>query len=156
MIQIDITGGGNDGYGSGIGQEFGLSVTNATLTFDILVTSGQVTAGLLSNGSSFFPGAQTFYASPNWQQFSEQYSGSSDRVYLETLTTAPSNDEFFVDNVVASIFGSTTNLLLDGGFDTPAVGVPGPIVGTGLPSLVLAIGLLAWNRRKMSHARLVA
>jgi hypothetical protein len=55
MIQVDIASGGQLGntYGNGIGQLFSQHATGATLTFDILVTSGQVTAGLVSTAGPF-------------------------------------------------------------------------------------------------------
>ncbi len=133
MMHVIVSNGGQLGntYGNGFGQLFASDVTDATLTFDILVTSGQVTAGLVSTSGPFASGAETFYASPNWQQFSEQ-AGPDEGVYFETITSTLSNAEYFVDNVVALNVSalSSGNLLGNGNFDTTSETAPCYCQGT--------------------------
>jgi hypothetical protein len=157
MIDVSVGNGGQLGntYGNGIGQFFAAPVANVTLTFDILVTSGQVTAGLVSTAGPFASGFETFYASPNWQTFTEQ-AGPAETVYFETLTSNPSNSEFFIDNVVASNASEpgSGNLLSNGNFEQVSCYFAGTLIVTkeGLkPVELLAAGDLVLTHQNQ-HA----
>jgi hypothetical protein len=70
--------------------------------------------------------------------FNFAYSGGAISLLLNDLTLLPNNA---VQNLVGQFSVTAT------------APVPGPIVGAGLPGLVMAFaGLIAWRRRRMAAA----
>lgn len=90
--------------------------------------TGQTTSG--NNGQVFVNFSDT--------PFNFSYTGGTVSLLLTDLTLLP-------NNAVQNLVGQFTV--------TEAAPVPGPIVGAGLPGLLMALGgLLAWRRRQMAAA----
>jgi hypothetical protein len=81
---------------------------------------------------------------------------------IQTTAAAPKPDYFAFNLPTGVVSGSysinnagtsATGAVLCGHLAISASPVPGPVVGVGLPGLVIALGgLIAWRRRRMEAA----
>jgi hypothetical protein len=129
LVLFGGTGSGDPNGGSGAPV-----FTNGTMA-DLLVTRNA--SGLFSafvNGNLAFSVMDTVGAT--------RFSGPDNIMYFfidDLLSFAPEAGTGFVDRIQVTTF--------------PAVQVPGPIAGAGLPGLILACGgLLGWWRRRQKIA----
>lgn len=101
MLHVTTNSGHSDtqGFGSGFGQYF-TPFAGAVASFDILVVSGQVTAGLVEGNDAgpFAPNVGTFGPQGTWQHFTEDFSDPAKAIFFETLTF-DAGAEYYVDNV---------------------------------------------------------
>jgi Protein of unknown function (DUF642) len=146
---VDLTGAGNTSPGNGIyqdistvfGQAYALTfwVGNATgngganTPFYTLASSTNLMIDL--TGPFSFTNGNTDLGAVNWQQFTYNFVAGGPTTRISFLNNTDSRDNY---------------LGLD---DVGIAAVPGPIVGAGLPGLVMAFGgLLAWRRRRNQAA----
>ena len=140
----NVTGNGNSL--NGINDPIN---TGGYLTLDTTTTSGLVPLTISLGNSGTF----SFLASALYTD------------YVLGLQTSPSNPkpDYFSFNLPAGVVSgsysindtgtSATGAVLYGHLVTSASPVPGPIVGAGLPGVVMALGgLLVWRRRRMTAA----
>lgn len=134
LILSFVVGGAQRGEPSDI-FNFGYTFGGATVTD--LVTSGVFGSPLLANGDG---------------SLSTALAGNAPYTVTTLSFTALTAGTFGFS------FGTPSNnnigpLLDSVGLDVTPSAVPGPVVGAGLPGVVMAlVGLLAWRRRRMAAA----
>lgn len=146
---LDLTGAGNTGSGNGvyqniataIGQTYALTFWVGNATGDGTGNSGVYTLPSSTNltidlnAPVSFTNANITSGGINWQQFTYEFTAADISTRIAFLNNTASGDNY---------------LGLD---DVSIAAVPGPIMGAGLPGLVMALGgLLAWRRRRMAVA----
>jgi hypothetical protein len=117
------------------------------LTLDTTSTSGLVALAFTLGNSGTF----SFLASALYTDYV---------LGIQTTAAAPKPDYFAFNLPTGVVSGSysinntrtsATGAVLYGHLVTSASPVPGPLVGAGLPGLVMALGgLLAWRRRRLA------
>jgi hypothetical protein len=123
---------------SGHGNVFGGTLTIDPLSFlDISISSVSLSGGsLLTTLVDTTPGVFVF---------SDLFGGN----YQLVVSGIVSKGKGF-DDILPLPVGYTGSLTFNG---TAALAVPGPIVGAGLPGLVMALGgMIAWRRRRNQAA----
>ena len=159
MQDVDLIGDTNapPGVFGGLSQSFATTPGQRyRLTFDYSHNNGtqspsgdyavQVTVAdanapantifFVEQSQPFFP--QVGFPSGGWQTFSRDFTANSDLTLLTFIDTRGAfNAGIYLDDVSVEVVSA----------------VPGPIVGTGLPGLILAsAGLLGWRRRRRKIA----
>ena len=81
----------------------------------------------------------------DWLTFSQNFIANSDLTLLKFINTRGAfNAGFYLDDVSVALVSASP---------VPTSPVPGPVVGAGLPGLILACGgLLGWMRRRKQVA----
>jgi hypothetical protein len=122
---------------------FDYSHNNGTFSPDYAVQVTVADANAPANTIFFVEQSQPFFPqvgfpSGGWQTFSQNFTAISDLTLLTFIDTRGAfNAGIYLDDVSVEVVSA----------------VPGPIVGTGLPGLILAsAGLLGWRRRRRKIA----
>jgi PEP-CTERM motif len=89
-----------DHFGNGFEQYF-TTLQSATVSFDLYVVSGQVTAGLVVAGNEAFANDRIFNATGGWIHVVDQSNQLINDVAFETFTIN-AGAEYYVDNLVIS------------------------------------------------------
>jgi hypothetical protein len=143
---LDLTGGGNTGPGDGVYQDIATAIGQKyALTFWLGNATGDGTGNspvyTLASSTNLvidlnapvpFTNGDTSAGGINWQPFTYEFVAAGTSTRIAFLNNTDGRDNY---------------LGLD---DVSVAAVPGPIVGAGLPGLVMALGgLITWRRRRI-------